>query len=423
MADELPTGNVHACCLRHAVLDRDKIREQSGFVVPRLYQNIRNPLRMFCFAQGRDTRPMSNRTDTPCTALMAAIPLPTDAASAAPDWVHLLPAPVDGLVRTADSRGPYRLADAAGIIAASFATSDRLEIDVNHSTFLAAPRGERADAMGWICEMQAREDGIWGRVEWNAEGAALVTGKAYRGISPVIIHDAAKTILRIANASLVNRPNLQGLTALNFEQDPAMTLMERLAELLGLEKGATEEQILAALIERLKKKPEAEPAAALQSALTEIGTALGVATFTQDAVLAAARAARTARAAPEAEVVTALQSEIATLTTRLNSVTEGQKRGAAEAFVDGEIRRGRAGVKPLRDHYVAMHMADAARVEKELGALPILGPSNTLVTPPLEKDGEISLNAEQSAIATQLGIDPKAYAATLKAERAEKEAL
>ncbi|MDT8856436.1 phage protease [Paracoccaceae bacterium Fryx2] len=189
---------------------------------------------------------MNKRPTAPFTALMAAIPLPADVTSA-PDWIHLLPAPADGLVRTADSRGPYRLGEAAGVIAASFAQADRLEIDVNHATFLAAPRGERADAMGWIVEMQAREDGIWGRVEWNAEGAALVTGRAYRGLSPVIIHDAAKNILRIANASLVNRPNLIGLTSLNFEQEPTMNLMQRLAELLGLEAGATEEQILAAV--------------------------------------------------------------------------------------------------------------------------------------------------------------------------------
>ncbi|MGK3945780.1 phage protease, partial [Streptomyces caeruleatus] len=89
-------------------------------------------------------------------------------------------------------------------------------------------QGGRSDAVGWVREMQAREDGIWGRVEWTPEGQRLVAEKAYRKISPVIIHDAKKKILRIANISLVNRPNLRGLAALN--QENPMTLHAMLAE-------------------------------------------------------------------------------------------------------------------------------------------------------------------------------------------------
>ena len=43
-------------------------------------------------------------------ALMAEQPLPATAEGGdAPEWIHLLPAPADGLVKTGDTRGPYHL--------------------------------------------------------------------------------------------------------------------------------------------------------------------------------------------------------------------------------------------------------------------------------------------------------------------------
>jgi phage I-like protein len=337
-------------------------------------------------------------------ALLASLDLP---AAEAPDWVHLLPS---GKIGTTDARGPYHVTDPAAIIAASFADTDRLPIDENHSTDLAAPRGEPAPARGWIVAMEARADGIWGRVEWNAAGTALLADRAYRGISPVILHDKSKAIHSILRASLVNRPNIRGLTALHQEEN-GMTLMQKLIETLGLAADATEDQAITALN---AKMTGGGTEAAMQSALTEIGLALGVEGDTA-AIVAAAKGVK-AKGAPE---IVALQSEIAALTTQLNSVTEVQARDRATAFVDGEIKRGRAGVKPLRDHYIAMHMADAARVEKEIGALPVLGSSGMTVLPPAPKDGEIALNAAQRDVAAILGIDPKTYAETLKSEQKE----
>lgn len=341
----------------------------------------------------------------------------TAGAPEAPEWVHLLPAPIDGVIETGDARGPYHVADTARIIAASFADDDRLPIDENHATDLAAPRGEPAPARGWITAMEARPDGLWGRVEWNAAGAELIASKSYRGISPVILHDAGKTIHSILRASLVNRPNLRGLTALHQESD--MTLLERLAELLGLDATSSEDGVFSALNARLSEDKGGD-VPALQSQLAEIGVALGVASDADaPAIIAAARATRTATPAE----ITALQSEIATLTTSLNALAEGQGREKATAYIDSQIKLGRAGVKPLRDHYISMHMADPARVEKELGALPVLSRSGTLVTPPAPKDGLVSLNAEQSSVARMLGIDPKDYAAQIAAEQANEEAL
>ena len=341
-------------------------------------------------------------------AMAAAVDLPE--GEGAPEWVHLLPA-MHGAVETYDGRGPYRVGDATALIAASMDDARGVAIDENHATQLAAPKGGEAPARGWINQMEARADGIWGQVKWTDAGRALVADRAYRGLSPVFHHDASGAISRIITASLVNRPNLRGLSALHMET--AFMDMESIASALGLEATATAAQIVTAI------KALTQPDTAMQSALAEIGTALGVEGDTATLV-AAAKANKTA--ATTSAAIPALQAEIATLTTSLNALSKTASQTKAEAFVDGEIKRGRAGVKPLRDHYVAMHMEDAARVEKELGALPVLNATGMGINPPTPKDGAISKNAEQTKAMHLIGVDPAKYAATLAAERATEEA-
>ncbi len=348
--------------------------------------------------------------------MMAAIPVPLDGpAGSPPEWIHLLPAPADGLVQTGDKRGPYTLAPMAEIIAATFSETDAFEIDINHATYHSAPKGGRSDAMGWVSEMQERADGLWGRVEWTEEGARLVKGRAYKGISPVVIHDENKKITRLANASLVNHPNLRGLRALHAEEYDMVP--KWLADMLGLADDATEDQARAAL----KKKMGGGETTAAQAQLVEIGTALGLAADADGAaILAAAKTFKSPDAAP-AEI-TALQAELTTLTTELNTIKETGARNAAETFVDGQIKLGRVGVKPLRDRYIAMHMKDPAGTVELLGAMPVLTGSSITALPPAAKDGKISLNAEQLDVARQLGMSAEDYAAELKAQNEGEDA-
>ncbi|MDT9694196.1 hypothetical protein Q5762_38875, partial [Streptomyces sp. P9(2023)] len=82
-----------------------------------------------------------------------------------------------------------------------------------------------------------------------------------------------------------------------------------------------------------------------------------------------------------ADTITALQSELASVTTRLNTLTETSLRDKAAGFIDTEIRKGRVGLKPLRDHYISRHMSDAASVEKEVAALPLMAGATTSAAP------------------------------------------
>ena len=357
-------------------------------------------------------------TRTHHIALMAEQPLPATAEGGdAPEWIHLLPAPADGLVKTGDTRGPYRLARSLqSIIDASFERAPQIEVDINHASLTAAHRGERSDAVGWIAEMQARENGIWGRVEWTEEGRRLVAGKAYRKISPVIVHDPAKNILSIANASLVNRPNLRGLTALNLEG--AMPLRETLAGKLGLTEAATDEDVVAAIDARMG---EGARTAALQSQMIEVGLALGLPeTASAQALVAAARSAKAAGGGDE--LIAAMQSEMAGMAAELEVLKGEGSKARAEAFVDGAIREGHAGISARRDLYVSMHMENPERTEQLIAGLPKIRAGAMVPSDPPTQGGQLSLHAEQVDAARLLGLPRDAYRATLDAEREEEEA-
>lgn len=337
------------------------------------------------------------------TATMAALDLPP---AEVPDWVHLLPT-CHGELRTFDGRGPYRITDAAAVIAASFSAHPRndggLIIDENHSSELSAPKGGPSPARGRIVAMEARADGIWGRVEWNAAGRALLADQSYRGISPVVMHDRSGTVTRIKNAALVNYPNLRDLVALN--QETPMTLMEQLIAKLGLPAGATEADILAAIPDSVS----AECAEAAQAQMAEIATIIGLPGSEGPAVVAAVKAKTTALPAE----VTALQAELAQVTTTL----KGFQRDRSVAFVDDAIKAGRVGIKPSRDRFIAMHMSDPTGTEAIIAGLPTLGATHTTDLPP-KSEGEVtSLNAEELAVAKATGRTPAEFAALMAADR------
>ncbi len=298
-------------------------------------------------------------------ALCAAIDIGGEGASA-PEWLHLLPA---GVARTVDGRGPYKVADAAALMSASMA-GGKLTICENHATDLAAPKGGAAPARGWIVDMQSRDDGIWGKVDW-VEGEGVPAWRQYRGLSPVIAHSKDGTVSAILRASLTNTPNLTGLQSLHHQEND-MALRDELIGALGLDSAADDAAIVAAVT-----AGKTGGAIALQAALKPIALAVGVA---ENADAATVLAGVQAFGKGDDDRVTSLQSEVATLTTSLDSVTTERKRDKATAFVDGAIGAGRVGLKPCRDEYISMHMAEPAKAEKLINAMPILAPGATALT-------------------------------------------
>jgi phage I-like protein len=314
------------------------------------------------------------------------------AADDAPDWVHLVP---DGVFAGVDGRGPYTLADPAAVVAASLPPGHRLVIDECHATDLAAPRGLPAPARGWIVEMEARTDGLWGRVEWTQEGRALVASRAYRGFSPALfVAKASGAVTRVLRGSLTNDPNLP---VANLHARITMDVIGRVRAALGLFEEADEAAIIAA-IEALKGG-----APALMARLAKASGA------PDGATVEALELHLSARREVPAEIV-ALQSRLATV--------EGERRRErAVVAIDAWIAEGKP-IARLREHYITRHAASAeaaAVVQAELDGLPSLNAGGTggRATP---KTGERVLAPEDEKMIELMGLDREAYLKTMKNE-------
>lgn len=315
----------------------------------------------------------------------------------APEWVHLLQNDAN---ETDDGRGPFVARDMAKIIEVSLARSvdKKLPIDVNHSINVAAPQGQPSPAVGWIVELAARANGLWGKVEWTPQGKQLLADRAYRFISPVLFALKDKTISFIARASLVNAPALHGLTPIlnssQTEKDDMIKLATLLAA-LGLAENV-EESVALAAIDKLKTSGSV--------ALASVAEAIGLAKdATAEVVLLTAKTLKDPAKFVPAEQVTLLRTE-------LSDLTKSIAKGKAETFIDAAIAAGKPGIKPLRDHYVARHMADPAAVEKELGAM--VSFTTKTVMPVKTEQGDVAMTEADTQACTLLGLDPKAYAKT-----------
>ncbi|MCW9041736.1 MAG: phage protease [Pseudopelagicola sp.] len=167
-----------------------------------------------------------------------------------PDWVQLLPA--GRSVRGVDGRS-WTMEDANALIDSFLARNNDLPVDLEHATQIKGAQGEPAPAVGWIKELEARDTGLWGRVEWNGEGETLLRRRAYRYLSPVFKF-AKRTgeITRMVSAGLTNNPNLD-LVALNSADDltEETTMDPAVLEALGLNSTATSADAVLA-IQKLK---------------------------------------------------------------------------------------------------------------------------------------------------------------------------
>lgn len=326
------------------------------------------------------------------------------AGDAVPEWVHLVPA---GEFRGIDGRGPYRLADAQAVVSTSLnATGGRLPIDENHAIDLRAPKGEPSPARGWVVALEARADGVWGKVEWTETGRSLVGKKEYRGISPALAIDdkGGVDVLAVLRASLTNTPNLRQLTTLHSES--TMDFAAQMRQTLGLGADVPEADVLAAVA---AQKTAIDTHAAQ---VASIRKAAGVAdTLAVDALVVELQARQTGSAKTEGE----LRTMVVSLQTQLDTLKGDTAREKATRYVDDAIKAGKP-IVALREHYIARHMTDAAAVEKEIGAFVSLH-SGRVVTPPAggKEGGAAGLTPDQIQLCSQLGITPEDFAKSQKA--------
>ncbi len=193
-----------------------------------------------------------------------------------------------------------------------------------------------------------------------------------------------------------------------------MNGMDKIAEALGLPADAEAGAIISAIKAMKGKKPEGE--AAMQSALTAIGTALGV-EGDHSVVLAAAKLAGAGK-----DSIVALQSEVTGLRTELTSLKTAGARTASETYVHGEIAKGRLIPANAVDDMIALHMSQPEMAVKLIAGT-LMGKALHLGgQPPAVKDALVtSLNSEQLAVADQLGIAHDKFLAALQADNKKGE--
>lgn len=357
-------------------------------------------------------------------AFCSAQSLPAaESGAEAPDWIHILPS-AGGTLSTSDGRGPYKVADPQSIIDLSFerAPAGEIAIDVDHAIGRAARDGGEAPARGWITQMEVRDNGVWGKVNWTPEGRELVASQAYRCLSPVITYLKNGLIRSIREVSLVNRPNLRGLHALN--QEGVDMFHQKVAKALGLGEDASEDAIMAALTKALKGGGDKDEKAAMQSVIDPIAEAVGLEGGASAEDVLTAITAKVTAGDGATEEFTAMQAENASLKKRVDALEGDSKKKAATDFIDGAIREGRAGVRPKRDEFIAMHMENPTRIEGIVEALPKLSRSHATDTPPAaSKAGKAGLTAEQAEVCAMLGQDPEEYAKSLAELGETEEAL
>jgi len=151
--------------------------------------------------------------------------------------VQLIPQNADGHIVGIDGRN-WQM-DAEAIIANAAASKTDFPIDYNHASLDARKTGAVAPAAGWVdhTTLEARPDGIYGRVQWNSEAVNHLNEREFRYISPVFTFSpkTGKT-LAYKGSGLTHYPNLGDLTPVANEQEdnPMDEIIEEIREALNL---------------------------------------------------------------------------------------------------------------------------------------------------------------------------------------------
>ncbi|WP_308719197.1 phage protease [Komagataeibacter xylinus] len=316
------------------------------------------------------------------TLLHCHTALPEDAKDKLPEWLHLLPA---GTFKGTDGRGPYHVADPKALILHSMQAADgKLPLDENHATDRAMMMGGPAPAAGYIVELQSRADGIWGRVDWNRLGAALMQDRAYRGLSPAFTVGPDGTVTQLVRASLTNTPNLT-LTHIH-SQEPGMT-PEELRQALGLSPTASSDDVNRAL------------ATARENITlhTQVAQVLGL-----EAAAPAAELVTGLRARIEASTHSALP-QVVTLEGQVAALTAQLSRRDVEDLMNRAAAEGAVITQPMRDKFITLHSTSPELAQELITGLPRMGKTPTLHTQEPDAGG-----GEVDSMSAAFGNDPKA---------------
>jgi phage I-like protein len=285
----------------------------------------------------------------------------------APEWVHLVPA---GRTTARDGR-TFNVSDATAIVGVFQEQQLDLAIDYEHQNDRPdARRSGPVPAAGWIKELAARADGIWGRVEWTKRAKELIANREYRYLSPSLLCDKdTRRVMKINGAGLVHRPALH-LTALASQEHTMpndTSLLERIAALLGMSLEDCEDAILDAFETRLKEGGKPDPAKYVP--IEAVEDMMKDRAIEKEGVKSARVASKVEKAFQEGYLTPAMR----TWATELCSGDEASfdafiaRSSPSYAHMTKELCGGRP---PVRDDFDIDVDSEVVRVAKQLGITP-----------------------------------------------------
>lgn len=182
-------------------------------------------------------------------------------ASAAPEWVNIIPlSGTSGRIEARDGR-VFIVEDAAALVAASNAELERQRgphpVDKDHEMTSWWKSG--GPALGWASRYEVRGDGIYAKVEWLPAGAELIASKQYRYTSVNVYCDEVNLVRdrwdfvvsadllmrRLAGFTITNIPALE-VYSMASQEHHRMSMQQILAR-LGLAESAGPNEVLAAI--------------------------------------------------------------------------------------------------------------------------------------------------------------------------------
>ncbi|MDD5087204.1 MAG: phage protease [bacterium] len=341
------------------------------------------------------------------------------------EWIHLLPI---GHWDEFRGMGPGWgeemdiTAEHIGQMVAHFASWNRPAlVDYEHNHFWGDTR-----ASGWILEVQARADGLWGRVEWTETAAGEIQRREFRYVSPVWDLDFKDTQTgdRIGavffGAGLTNDPFfLRELEQRLAAKETTMDELKKIAAALGLAETATLDEILTAITALKEKLANAsgEPAAAKTKKLGELvaATEARIKTLAQpNPILETVRnELMLPSAAKSEEYVAAIQARgqgESALAAKVATL-EGEVAAAkAERLVEAAMAEGKV-VAATRAWATEFAKKDSTGFSTWAASAPRVMPMNpTKPGTPQAGDGPVEPTEKEKEVAARTKQDPKALA-------------
>lgn len=328
--------------------------------------------------------------------------------SGAPEWMQLFPS---GTFSGRDGRGPYTC-DPATVVARTREHNGPVDIpvDYDHQLEYATQNGQPALAAGWITELAARQDGVWGRVEWTEKGKAHVAAREYRYVSPVYYYtQESGEIQAIESVALTNIPNLTGLKALAAKGpglntatgEIPMSSLKNIASVLGV----TEAEPTEASVEAAARRVMSE-VGIMKAAMSVMAEAAKADDKTPGGIAKAVQAVAVRAANPDVskyvpvETFNAVNTELGTLKAAqsLALVEQGKAEGKISPALEGWAKAAAA--------------SDPEAFKKFLEAAPDLRPGvkaaqSATATPP--EGASSGLDATAKAICRAMGLSEDDY--------------